>query len=383
MESRSGRQINAPQGNELIKFPANILAGGKGYYMIEQITDTLYRIPVPLLGNPLKELNSYFIRGDEGDLLIDLGFRTPECRAALTQGLAELGSKPERRDILLTHLHSDHSGLANEFVGPERRIFISEGEKQYLGRILAGETSKPIHDRLASEGFPENLLKHIEATNLGRIKSLDRLTPQFRGLLDGEILRVGAYSLQTVVVPGHTPSNAMFWIEEQRILFTGDHVLFDITPNITTWTGVEDALGDYLDSLCKTLNYPADLALPGHRKPGNYQERVRRLLEHHEHRLAQSLSIVAETPGLTAYEIASRMTWEIRADSWETFPAIQKWFAVGECLSHLDYLRKRKRIVREMGLVSDGASGSETEAAFRRNASASQRGGVYRYFWAG
>jgi glyoxylase-like metal-dependent hydrolase (beta-lactamase superfamily II) len=244
-------------------------------YMIEQITNTLYRIPIPLPGNPLKELNSYFIRGDEEDLLIDVGFRMPECWAALSQGLAELDSKPERRNILLTHLHSDHSGLVNEFVGPERRIFISEGERQYLEKYLTGETSKALRDRLISEGFPKKLLK--EAT-FSKIKSLERLTPQFYGLSGGEILRVGAYNLCTVIVPGHTPSNSMFWIEEQRILFTGDHVLFDITPNITAWTGVEDALGNYLDSLRNALNYPAVLALPGHRKSGGYQERVRHLL---------------------------------------------------------------------------------------------------------
>lgn len=348
--------------------------------MIEQITDTLYRIPVPLPGNPLKELNSYFIRGDERDLLIDVGFRMPECRAALIQGLTELGSKPERRDILLTHLHSDHSGLANEFVGPERQIFISEGERRYLERFLTGETSRAMHDRLVSEGFPENLLTHVEAVNPARVNSLDRLTSQFYGLSDGEILRVGTYNLRTVVVPGHTPGNTMFWIEKQRILFTGDHVLFDITPNITAWTGMEDALGDYLDSLRKTWNYPAALALPGHRKPGNYPKRVRYLLEHHERRLAQFLSIVVGTPGLTAYEIASRLTWKIRSDNWETFPAIQKRFAVGECLSHLDYLRKRRQIVRKKRLIPAETSGSEMGAKPWRDTDTTQGEGVYRYF---
>jgi glyoxylase-like metal-dependent hydrolase (beta-lactamase superfamily II) len=365
---------------QVVKFPADALADGRTYYMIEQITDALYRIPVPLPGNPLKELNSYFIRGDEGDLLIDVGFRMPECRAALIQGLAELGSRPERRDILLTHLHSDHSGLANEFVGPERQIFISEGERRYLEWYLTGEPSRAMHDRLVSEGFPEDLLTHIEAVNPARVSSLDRLTSQFYGLSDGEILRAGAYALRTVVVPGHTPSNTMFWIEKQRILFTGDHVLFDITPNITAWAGIEDALGNYLGSLRKAWNYPAILALPGHRKPGNYQERVQYLLKHHEHRLAQSFSIVVGTPGLTAYEIASRMTWRIRSDNWETFPAVQKRYAVGECLSHLDYLRKRKQIERKMKLMPVEASGLEMKAEPRQDVGAPQREGVYRYF---
>ncbi|MFQ8841384.1 MAG: hypothetical protein ACLR8P_11160 [Clostridium fessum] len=31
------------------------------------------------------------------------------------------------------------------------------------------------------------------------------------------------------------------------------------------------------------------------------------------------------------------------AASWEEFPPSQKWFAVGECMAHLDYLRLRGR----------------------------------------
>lgn len=46
---------------------------------MEQIRDNIFRIGVPLRGNPLKEVNSYLIRGRERDLLIDTGFRRQEC----------------------------------------------------------------------------------------------------------------------------------------------------------------------------------------------------------------------------------------------------------------------------------------------------------------
>ena len=129
-------------------------------------------------------------------------------------------------------------------------------------------------------------------------------------------------------------------------MFTGDHVLFDITPNITEWEGVEDSLGDYLESLLRVRNYPVELALPGHRHSGNYQERIGEIIAHHGRRLADTERIIREHPGLTGYEIAGLMKWKIRARSWEEFPATQKWFAVGECFSHLDYLRKRGIIRR-------------------------------------
>lgn len=40
---------------------------------IEEVLPGIYRIPVPLKGNPLKELNSYLIRGDK-NLLVDTAF---------------------------------------------------------------------------------------------------------------------------------------------------------------------------------------------------------------------------------------------------------------------------------------------------------------------
>ena len=131
------------------------------------------------------------------------------------------------------------------------------------------------------------------------------------------------------------------------ILFTGDHVLFDISPNITPWNGMEDALGCYLDSLRAVRELPARLALPGHRRPGALAPRVDALLEHHARRLDELTAILRARPGSTAYEAAAHMTWNIRSRSWDDFPLAQKWFAVGECIAHLDHLRRQGRLQRE------------------------------------
>ena len=89
------------------------------------------------------------------------------------------------------------------------------------------------------------------------------------------------------------------------------------------------------------------LTLPGHRKSGNYRERIEELFVHHEARINEAFDIVKKYPGMNAHDIAGKMTWKIRTDSWETFPVVQKWFAVGECLSHLDYLRLRGMVRKE------------------------------------
>ena len=63
--------------------------------MANRITKDLWQLEIPLVGNPLKNLNSYLILG-ERNLLIDTGFRQEPCRMAMEQQLAEGGSGPDR-----------------------------------------------------------------------------------------------------------------------------------------------------------------------------------------------------------------------------------------------------------------------------------------------
>ncbi|MBR6114163.1 MAG: MBL fold metallo-hydrolase [Oscillospiraceae bacterium] len=315
--------------------------------MIEEIGTGIYRIGVPLPDNPLRELNSYFLRGTDRDLLIDTGFRNPVCQSALEEGLRTLESDPARRDVLLTHLHSDHSGNADLFALPGRHVYLSGTDLGYLRQFRSGAILERQRARYLAEGMPSALEKEISAVNPADNQAIEQITDQFVPLRDGDVISVGDLSLETVLVPGHTPGNTVFLCRRQGILFSGDHILFDITPNITAWDGVEDSLGDYLDNLNRIRDLPVKQTLPGHRGPGEFRPRVDELLRHHRRRLNEARRIVEENPGLNAFEITAQMTWQIRARSWDDFPITQKWFAMGECMSHLDYLRRRGLIRRE------------------------------------
>ena len=93
--------------------------------MAEQLAGNLWKLRIPLVGNPLKTLNSYLLLG-ERNLLIDTGFRQEPCREAMERQLAEIGVDRDRMDIFCTHLHSDHTGLAPELIRPGCRIYIGE-----------------------------------------------------------------------------------------------------------------------------------------------------------------------------------------------------------------------------------------------------------------
>jgi len=318
----------------------------------EEVYRNIYRIPVPLPENPLKELNSYLIRDPKRSLLIDTGFCHSACRDALLAGLSELGEDPGDVDILLTHLHADHSGMSSEIIGPGRQILISEIDGNWLmklppaGEKRSGEGWVWSMESDILSGMPPEIVNNMEDLN----PALKFSTPggvSYTCIKDGEILSIGGYSFRCILTPGHSPGHLCLWDENHSLMFTGDHVLYDITPNITVWPGVEDSLGDYLQSLNMIRRYPVKDSLPGHRKPGDFHARIDELLEHHGIRLAEVEKIIGAQPGLTAYEIAGIMRWKIRAQSWDDFPASQKIFAVGECQSHLDYLRKRDVIFRE------------------------------------
>ncbi|MBO4862182.1 MAG: MBL fold metallo-hydrolase [Firmicutes bacterium] len=315
--------------------------------MIQQIDDSIYCIKVPLAGSALGSLNSYFFRGAEEDFLMDTGFNTAACEESLCGSLKDLGADISRINIINTHLHADHTGLNHWFCGPDKHIYISETDHQGVLTYYKSKGYKRA-ERDRREGVDERtyqrMLSHGPETDK-RERFFDE--EKFVGLQDGDVIDTGNVRLKMILVPGHTPGNSMFYIEDKKVLFTGDHVLFDITPNITCWPGVGNALQEYLDSLERSRDLDVYLALPGHRSPGNYYERIDSILRHHQRRLDEVTGIVADAPGLTAYEIARRMKWKIHLDPDGSMPPAQMWFAAGECMSHLDKLVVDGVIVRE------------------------------------
>lgn len=318
--------------------------------MAEQLAENLWRLRIPLVGNPLKNLNSYLITG-ERNLLIDTGFRQAPCRKGMERELAEVGADPERTDIFLTHLHSDHTGLAPELIHPRCRIWMGGTDCRRMTAYQDPALWRAMYDGYEREGFSAQEMAVLWDTNPAK----EAGPVPYDGYIcleDGDTLSCGGCTLRCVLTPGHTPGHMCLYEPERRWLFSGDHVLFHITPNICRWEGVADSLGDYLRSLDRVRDLPVELLLPAHREEtGDLPERVDQLKVHHARRLEGALDIVRSRPGQTAYEIAGGMAWSIRCRNWEDFPLTQKFFAVGEALAHLDHLEARGLVthVRERG----------------------------------
>jgi len=56
--------------------------------------------------------------------------------------------------------------------------------------------------------------------------------------------------------------------------------------------------------------------------------------------------ILGEGPQ-NAYRVTSKMQWDVNCDSWDLFPVLQKWFAVGETNAHLKYLEAKGVLSKE------------------------------------
>lgn len=307
--------------------------------MTEEVADGIYLIKIPLPDNPLGSLNAYLLTGGEKNLLIDTGFFHPECRKALWHGFQNIGAKLSDTDIFLTHLHADHSGLASELAARGSKIYCSRLDGNIINLFAAEEYWNEMGALFCRHGMPAIEEDQEKGVHPGKLfGGRDRIN--FVTVTDGELIQGGKYKLQCVWTPGHTPGHMCLFENNQKLLFSGDHVLGDITPVLSPEQGLEQPLRSYLDSLQRIETLELKEILPGHRgrvtKP---YVRIEELKKHHALRLEEIHLILrhADRP-MNAYEVAAKMSWRMPKGIWEKIPRQQRWFATGEAIAHLFYL---------------------------------------------
>ncbi|RCX19816.1 glyoxylase-like metal-dependent hydrolase (beta-lactamase superfamily II) [Fontibacillus phaseoli] len=289
---------------------------------------------------PLRWVNSYLLRGDEGVTIVDPGPRSQVTEEEWRTAWNELGMTPsDISGIVLTHHHPDHYGLAGYLQSLSgAQVFMSRRAHEESMRMW-GEGSgmnEALLQLYCKHGMPrvwyEQLPLHLESF-------LPEVTPDpvVTYLAEGETIVMGGRNWTGIESAGHAPGHLSFYDPERRLMLCGDAVLPQISPNVSLLPGSDpQPLKSFLDSLIKLGAYEVDKAFPGHRNPfPHFAERTRALLAHHEERLDRIEAILAERD-VTGFDVcAALFGLELGIH--------QMRFAMSETLAHLTELVRRGR----------------------------------------
>ena len=317
---------------------------------IKEVYKNIYQTIFPLTGNLLKSINIYVIKSKEFAMIIDTGFNNPENRANMEELIQSLDLNLLKTKLFLTHLHSDHVGLAKWL------------DDKGIGDIYISEKDgKMVENGINKEDFQwQNIIKNAHFQGLGpeNLKIEDH--PGYKNrpkeailhtkIKPGWEISIGDYNFIAIDEEGHTPGMLGLYEKDHKILFCGDHVLGKITPNITYW-GDEfgDSLGIYLENIKKIKDLDIKHLYSAHRfLVEDTNARIDELISHHQERLADCLKIIEKLGKANTTQITQQMQWDIKAKDWNDFPASQKWFAVGEAAAHLKHLVKIGKIKEEV-----------------------------------
>lgn len=296
----------------------------------------------------------YLIRHGGDTMLVDCGWNTDAAHAALEEGMREHGAHPsEITQLVITHVHPDHYGMSGRLKQESScEVVMHEREADFIAsRYFAprGLTDE-MEQYMAQHGVPA--LRAPEMSR-GSMSMLDKVQPAAadRKLHGGETLRAGDFEFEVVWTPGHAPGHICLYEPNRKLLFSGDHILPTITPNVSMHAQTSgDPLGDYMRSLEVVAELDVEHVLPAHEFDiRELKRRVAEIRDHHRERLDEMLACV--DAGATAWDVAGRVRWA--TGTLDEFEPFMQRAAVGETLSHLEHLFEQGRLskVKREGLL--------------------------------
>lgn len=148
---------------------------------------------------------AYVLEGPSGVALVETGPMT--TLDAVLSGLGELGLQPgDIRDVLVTHVHLDHSGAAGWWARQGATVHVHHVGARHLidpSRLLAS-AQRVYGDEM------ETLWGTVLAAPPDRVS----------GVTDGQKIEVGGLSVHVLDMPGHARHHAVYCVDD--VAFTGD-----------------------------------------------------------------------------------------------------------------------------------------------------------------
>lgn len=302
-------------------------------------------MPTPYAVGPV---NAYLIEG-RPLTLVDAGINTPQAQNALLLGLEGANVPPEAiEQILITHAHPDHYGLAGFL--QERSGATVYFPRREIARVRDRQMLFEVGRLLLEAGMPlELLFKMDQQRKKGPKPGIDH--DEVVPIDEGDSFTIttgdGEFTLETLHMPGHTGGHVVFLDAASGTLFAGDQLLPEVSPNPLLEPSLDEpgerrrSLKEYLASLERMRSLRPTLAYPGHGDPVTDPIRlIDGTIEHHLKRKVQVAGFLGPRPK-TVYEIASEVYPDVR--DYDVF------LAVSEVVAHLDLVVEDGDAVVETG----------------------------------
>jgi hydroxyacylglutathione hydrolase len=182
---------------------------------------------------PFQE-NCYIIGDVESGVgaLIDPGDEAARIAMAVEETGLEIGS------IIVTHAHIDHVGAVVGLVD------------EYACPVLMHAEAEPM-----LEGLPTQAM--MMGLRFGNVPTVDR------HVADGEVLEVGDLRFRSLYTPGHAPGHLAFYVEDERLVLSGDALFAGSVGRVDLPGGSMEVLMRSIEESLLTLP-DETVVYPGH-----------------------------------------------------------------------------------------------------------------------
>lgn len=292
--------------------------------LLNELEVTQVTIPLPFR---LDHVHCFLAEGEKGWTIIDTGLNNKVTRDIWNPII----EKHDVNDIVLTHYHPDHFGYAGT-------LQALTGADVWMTQMdeLAGTTYwepgslqflKGNYDACGIIDDKASALSSDEISFITQVKPYPTVNHH---LEEGMKICFGKYEYEVILTPGHSDGLITLYNKENSVLFSTDHILPRISPNISYWfRGINNPLDAFFTSLKKIQKLDVEYVIPSHGTPfKNANKRIVELLDHHQDRLNEVYENMKEP--ITVNTACNVL--------FKNLSIHESRFAVGETLAHLEYL---------------------------------------------
>jgi glyoxylase-like metal-dependent hydrolase (beta-lactamase superfamily II) len=295
-------------------------------------------IPTPFQIGPV---NAYLA----GRTVVDPGPDSEEAWARLLDSLENRELQPgDLEQVLITHPHPDHFGLASRLREAGARVVASPEAADIMadfpGRFdYEQEFFEPFFERCGMDAATAGTVTELPGAFIEYAPSVDT----DRTVTEADTIAVADTEITVEEVTGHSEGELLFTFdgEDGREAIVGDNVLPDITPNPFLQPPHESGgdrprvLPAYNDSLDRLRDQDFGAFLPGHRERiESPSDRIAEIREEHEQRTEDVADLV---DGPTS-------PVEVMQGLFGDLPATEQFPGMSEAVGHLDVLEARGRV---------------------------------------